>query len=84
MADNSELDRANRMIQELRIQNASQLAAAARKNDFEKKGRLLQTVRVPSGALDVHYSIGEVFTQYAGASTELVISDPYIVSRWQI
>ena len=58
-----ERDKANKIISDLRNQNASQLARAARKNDVESHGRLLRSLVIPSGSMADHFPIDEVFVQ---------------------
>ena len=80
----SELDKANNIILELRSQNASQAASAARRADMREHGRLLQTLHIPSGALDSNFPIADVFLKFVGSATEVDIRDPYLISKWQV
>ena len=80
----AELEKASQIISDLRQQNAAQAAIAARRDEVAQRGRLLQSVAIPSGAMDSCFPIGDTFLKYAGSATELDIREPYLVSQWQI
>jgi len=73
-----------RTILELRTAAANAAAADSRHTELQKNGRLLQTLRVTSGATAAQHDIGKLFTKFAGASNEADLSEPYLVSRWQL
>jgi len=83
-SEDNKLEKANQTIVELRTRNAAQSAMSARIETLNKHGRLLQTLRIPSGALDSSFSVAEVFLKFSGSATELDIQDPYLVSSWQL
>ncbi len=83
-AASTELDQANRVISDLRIQNASQLAKAARKDTIDAHSRLLQTLAMPSGALAEHFPVADVFARFAGASSNVDVCEPYLVLEWPL
>jgi len=83
-SEDKKLEKANQIIVELRTRNAAQSAFGARTETLDKHGRLLQTLRIPAGALNSSFSVAEVFLKFSGSATELDIQDPYLVSSWQL
>jgi len=79
-----ELDRAQRAVAELRASAAASAAVLARTSDLCAKGRVLQTIHIPAGSNDSHYCIADIFCKHAGASGEVVICEPYLISSWQL
>ena len=82
--DDKEIEHYKSTIAELRTQAAQHAAVEARRSHLQEQGRVLRTLRIPAGATDAQFRIGEVFTQFSGISDELVISEPYLVSGWQV
>jgi len=83
-SEDNKLEKANQIIVELRTRNASQSAMGARTAALNNHGRLLQTLRIPAGALDSSFPVAEVFLEFSGSAAELDIQDPYLVSSWQL
>merc|ERR1711865_42559 len=72
-SEDNKLEKANQIIVELGTRNASQSAMGARTAALNNHGRLLQTLRIPAGALDSSFPVAEVFLKFSGSATELDI-----------
>jgi len=80
----TELEHSRKIIADLRAQAAARAAVDARRDELQKGGRLLRSLRVPSGARACDFQIGDIFTQYSGTAQELLVSEPYLVASWQL
>lgn len=83
-ADIAESSRQDLIISELRLQLAAKAAAAVRREEVQQHGRLLKSLCLSPASTDQQCSIAELFVFFSGSSSEVTVSEPYLVSVWQV
>jgi len=82
--EDDELAKSRKIIAELRSRDAARAAVEARRNELQMGGRILSTVTIPTGSTAEQYPITDVFVKHVGSSEVLDITEPYLVSCWQM